>query len=470
MELIGTLKPRVGSGLDRRQLLRRSSFQLASAAAIVTLGALVTVQPALALVAAGAGAVVGILIGVARMPMAAVLVLTALTVAAVVDLPGRFTVGPTTSYAWITAALASLLVLTSISRYVLSAVRGTGYVLVPLYAFAGWALLSMVWVKPSVAGLQNTLVYAAFAALVPVTAAAVIHGDLTVATARRAITYSILFASGLAAGNLVFGGVGGEVLIGPRSYALLGLVGVAWGAAHARFGERRLGLLAAVCWLLILLSLSRLAFAASLAIATLAFADVRTAGRVVRSILVLASVAAIAYVSVTSFDPLASRFRPQGDLQSVGGVTINVEGRSNLWGITWRSYLDSPVVGKGAGSSEVAIEQALGRKSHPHNDYLRVAHDLGILGLAVLLIAFGGLLRHAFRSTRAAGNDHPTAPLHLASGLALLGLLAGMTTDNALVYLFVVIPVGVLLGVSIGAAHATGKRAALGPEARRWQA
>ena len=43
--------------------------------------------------------------------------------------------------------------------------------------------------------------------------------------------------------------------------------------------------------------------------------------------------------------------------------------------------------------------------------------------------------------------------VHISAGLALLGLAIGMTTDNALVYLFVVSPVSVLLGLSLGLAH-----------------
>jgi O-antigen ligase len=377
-----------------------------------------------------------------------------MAVVAVVDLPRRITVGPGTSYAWITVGLALLLVLVSISRYVLSAVRGTGFVLIPLYAFAAWSLFSMFLFRPSFAGLQNTLVYAAFAALVPVTAAAVIQGDLLLPFARRLITYSIVIASVLELGNLATGGVGGGDLIGSRSYALVGVIGVAWGVAHARLGgDRRMALLAAVCWLLILLSLSRLAFAASLLIIVVGFIDVRTPARIFRSALIVGCIAAVTFFSVTSFGPLASRFRPEGDLQTVGGVTLNVEGRTNLWGITWRSYLESPVIGQGAGSSETVITEELGRPSHPHNDYLRVLHDFGIIGLVLLLLSFWSLMSHAVRATRAARKDDPIAPVHLAAALALLGLLAAMVTDNALVYLFVVSPVAVIFGVSIGSVH-----------------
>ena len=441
MHLAGTSDP--GSRRSRSWLV------FGSAATIVGVGALVATQPKLALALAGAGALAGVLTLIARVPVAATLVLATIAVVAVVDLPRQVAVGPATSYALITVLLSTLLLVVSVSGYVLSAVRGTGLLFVPLYAFAGWAVLSMVWFRPSVGGAQNILVYAAFAALVPITAAAVVHGDLTEATVRRAITYSILVASGLYACSLALGGIGGDDVIDSRSYALFGVIGVAWVAAHARFGDRRQGLLAALCWCLILLSLSRLAFAAAMLIVVAACLDLRTPARFVRSALLVGSVAALAFVSMTSFGPMADRFA-QGDVQSVGGgVSLNVSGRLALWSLTWDSYLDSPLVGKGAGSAE-RILQVLEDQDHPHSDYLRVLHDLGVIGLALLVASLLGLLVYAGRGLKPARGGRAAVPLHLAAVLALVGLLAGMTTDNAIVYLFVVGPVAIIVGLSVG--------------------
>ena len=189
--------------------------------------------------------------------------------------------------------------------------------------------------------------------------------------------------------------------MGSRSYALVGVVAVAWGAAHARFGDRRLGVLAAASWLLILLSLSRLAFAAALVILVVASLDLRSPGRFVRSAIVIGSVSAIAFYTITSFGPMAARFA-EGDVQSVGGgLAINVEGRSSLWDLTWHSYLESPFVGKGAGSAEQVIGASLGEINHPHNDYLRILHDFGLIGLALFAASVVGLLVHSGRSLRA---------------------------------------------------------------------
>jgi O-antigen ligase len=425
-------------------------LSVGSAALIVVLGALVVVRPAFALLLAGACALAGVLSGVARVPVAATLVLATIGVVALVDLPREVNVGPLTSYALITVVLSLLIVVVSVSSYVLSAVRGTGFLFVPLYAFAGWALLSMLWFRPSIDGGQNVLVYAAFAALVPVTTAAVVHGDLRLETARRAFTIALLVACGLYTAGLASGGLGSNEVIGSRSFALVGVIGVAWGVAHVRFGFRRYAWLTGLCWLLILFSLSRLAFAAAIIIVALACIDFRDPARFVRSALLVGSVGAVAYYSLTSFGPMASRFA-EGDVQSVGGgrVTINFQGRLTLWGETWRSYLESPIVGKGAASAVRILNERLDDSDHPHNDYLRVLHDFGVVGLFLLVASLVGLLVRTVRASSARG-DPAVAAVHLAALLTLLGLLVGMITDNVIVYLFVVAPTAIILGLSIG--------------------
>ena len=444
-----------GFALDRGHpgspWLGRISFSLASLALICAVGALVVWMPLAAFALVGASMLAAVLTLVARVPVAVTLVFATLGLVALVDLPRELKIGSTTSYALVTLALVVPLVAVSMSRYVLSAVRGTGLLFLPLYAFAGWALVSVLWFGPATEGAQNILAYAAFAALVPVTAAAIIHGDLRLTRARAAMTCAFVVASALYVGSLALGGLGGSDVLGARSYALVGVLGVAWGAGHMRMGYRRFGLLAAVSWLLILLSLSRLAFAAAILVLALVSLDLRTTGRFVRSAVLIGVVSVVAYFSVTSFGPMAERFA-KGDVKSIGGVTVNVEGRNEIWSVTWESYLESPLVGRGAGSAAEMLDATMDDADHPHNDYLRVLHDLGVIGVALLVAALLTLLHRVLQHTRLARRNTESAAVHLSAFLGLLALMVEMTTDNAIVYLFVVGPVAVALGLSIGTA------------------
>src|SRR5690606_33721248 len=66
---------------------------------------------------------------------------------------------------------------------------------------------------------------------------------------------------------------------------------------------------------------------------------------------------------------------------------LNLSGRGLAWLQTWEHGKQAPILAHGSGGATVFLERDLGLVgiSHPHNDYLRILHDLGWVGLAVLL-------------------------------------------------------------------------------------
>jgi O-antigen ligase len=88
---------------------------------------------------------------------------------------------------------------------------------------------------------------------------------------------------------------------------------------------------------------------------------------------------------------------------------------------------------------------------HPHNDYLRLWHDLGAVGLGLaagaLLLWLAALFRGWRRAARA---GHPAQAVQLAAFLVLLELLLAMITDNVLIYPFFMGAAGILVGTAFG--------------------
>ena len=62
--------------------------------------------------------------------------------------------------------------------------------------------------------------------------------------------------------------------------------------------------------------------------------------------MVVASLA-VFFVAFQAITPLRERFL-EGDVESVGGVSINVTGRDNVWSVVWQSGLTAPWIGHGA--------------------------------------------------------------------------------------------------------------------------
>ncbi|NJK53405.1 MAG: O-antigen ligase family protein [Leptolyngbyaceae cyanobacterium SU_3_3] len=134
-------------------------------------------------------------------------------------------------------------------------------------------------------------------------------------------------------------------------------------------------------------------------------------------------------------------------------MRVNTSGRETIWEAVQSSIDDSPLIGKGPGSVAVPVN-AVNKTAngHPHNDYLRLMHDYGYIGLGLWLCGYGSLLVATLRNWLWADrNDRSTAHIHLAALLALVGVALAMLTDNLVIYIFAMAPLGVLVGASIGA-------------------
>jgi O-antigen ligase len=142
----------------------------------------------------------------------------------------------------------------------------------------------------------------------------------------------------------------------------------------------------------------------------------------------------------------------------VGDVRINASGRLNIWPVIIESARESPILGKGLGSSQELIQAVMPVAGHPHNDYLRIGHDLGLIGLSFLCVALVTWLGSLFSHWRRAIEFDPQGgQVQLAGVLGLLGLMLVMFTDNAIIYPFIMGPLGILVGAGLGHSEVTAE-------------
>jgi O-antigen ligase len=78
-----------------------------------------------------------------------------------------------------------------------------------------------------------------------------------------------------------------------------------------------------------------------------------------------------------------------------------VEGRKHGASQAWQLFLESPVIGKGVGVTSLAV-----RQEGPHNMYLALMAEQGLLGLFLYVSLVGILLRRGWRLARHAATDH----------------------------------------------------------------
>jgi hypothetical protein len=123
-----------------------------------------------------------------------------------------------------------------------------------------------------------------------------------------------------------------------------------------------------------------------------------------------------------------------------------------VWTALLREFAGSLYLfGHGIGTSSQRVDVINPALGHPHNDFLRYFYDLGAFGLGLYVLYLGaavGVLWSAVR--RAARDRHPDVAIHMAPLLGLAGFMIAMCTDNPVTYIFVVAPLSVLVGCSLG--------------------
>jgi O-antigen ligase len=388
---------------------------------------------------------------------AALLLIAPFIVAAFVDLPRLIRAGSVTALGMLTVAQlmlagAALVVSRSYPKAVIQR-------FIPYGFFLAWMILRSAAEVPHVnqGGMQNGMAYLLFGGEFVLAGTLMFHRP---AAAIWAIeggfkVLDIVTMTLVAVSFLLFGMGGNAWLIGPRSVALLAIVPISWHLAGWCHGRTGAGFRALAWTGAIVLSLSRTALAVALIGAALAF----LAGGRIRPLRLVSRVPALVVaglVLLVMLLPFQSQFYDRfftgGNEVEVAGLTINAAGRNHIWPVVIESAMRHPIIGAGLGSSQNALQDFDSETvGHPHNDYLRVWHDGGLIGVSFLVIALlywlVGLGRQWFRIARqASAQPH----VDLAAFLTLLGIMLASITDNGLVYTFVMTLSGLMVGAAFG--------------------
>lgn len=321
---------------------------------------------------------------------------------------------------------------------------------VPFCMLVGLGVLSFAWYKPTIPGVQSLLAVAAFIGLLLLTASSTANDPTFPSKVGRALGIASVVAVCTYILRLLFEG-GAMQGAGPRTFSLFALVVIAWYVAGWTAYSKRDFWPAIVMLAVVAVSLSRTALFVGTALIPAARLRLQSLGGWVRLIVWSGLAIAVLFAAVSFVGPLRQRFFTGDTSLQVFGLHINTEGRLDLWKLTIDSYRQSPVLGRGVGSSQVVINAVYPGLDHPHNDYLRLLHDFGPAGLLCWLIGYAALFIESWRAwTRSQAERPADARVHLAALLALIAVALSMVTDNPTTYIFVMAPLGVIVGASVG--------------------
>jgi O-antigen ligase len=334
-----------------------------------------------------------------------------------------------------------------------------------LICFVAYAASTLLWSDTGIDGVQELVVLAVFLGLILVCARETSFDQGRAHTMLQAFLVSSVLAilmyiyvvyaeisSGAKLGD-------GDDAIDPRSFALYAMLVVAVSLARWRVARgNRLQQSLPLCWailttLLVGCSMSRTALVCCLLLFPLSMLLQLTAKGVFQAFGMLIAGGVPFALAVEFYPPLHDRFFGYDTSMKLAGVAFNATGRTRIWNVVLSNVGDDWVFGKGLASAAILVRSTFnGWIAQPHNDYFRFYHDVGLLGLCLwLLFAAGFFIRTFDNLRRSVRNQSADYPLHVAALLAFFAVSCSMLTDNSVIYSFVMMPLAVIMGCSLGA-------------------
>jgi O-antigen ligase len=384
--------------------------------------------------------------------LARLLLLAIIAICGTVTLPQRLQVGPVTGLALLSIGFCTTAWVLWLAKPWFPLDRWP--MLVPMLLFTVYSIGSMLWFAPTEKGLQVLAVMVGFFGIMLLTARETELKPRIAFEIYRLLDWGLLFSSVVYLASVPTHGAGNDQYIMARAYALFAIFGVARQLAAWRSGDWRGFWFAAAITAVLVISVSRTAMVAAMLMFPLAALSRMDRKGVLQAVgMALAGAGTMALLLM--FSPMMrERFFGLDASMHVGGVAINASGRSEMWAMLLRDSVDSRWCGKGVGSSSLLIDRFFPGLGHPHNDYIRVLYDYGIVGLACFIAFMLGTITTLFSQVRQFIEMGPKGNVRLqyflTPALSIIGVASGMATDNLMCYTFVMAPFALLLGCALG--------------------
>ncbi len=142
------------------------------------------------------------------------------------------------------------------------------------------------------------------------------------------------------------------------------------------------------------------------------------------------------FVLLAAGGGIVERFTSVGDVlgsDNIYDLNSSVGWRLYFWDEIMRRFWDRPWFGFGAGSSVMLGVEIFGVEAAPHNGYLRVLYETGIIGMASFLWVLAVMLWQGFRLIRKRLDNRLTFISHVYVTMTLTYALLNLT-DNILEY------------------------------------
>ena len=269
----------------------------------------------------------------------------------------------------------------------------------------------------------------------------------------------LLYAILIPAGLVRYTKNGPKGIMGARGVVVYLLVILPIALANWRYGrsfrEKRYGLLISLVIVgTILFTLSRTASLVALGLFVLRRVNPSKPVKAVLGGILATALALTALLLIPSFKERFF-FGSTINLSSEYAVrALNTSGRNRMWPTTYDHALKRHVAGWGPGSARLLVAREVfslekGNEYFPHNEYLQIFHDLGIVGLILWLLIWVPVLLKHWKRWKAAdrSGDDILAKWEMAATLCIVIILLTAITDNTFHYAHVMGPSFIIIAL-----------------------
>lgn len=265
----------------------------------------------------------------------------------------------------------------------------------------------------------------------------------------------LIFVFAFAAGVEIYTPNGPKGLIPPRTIALFMSVTLALSLAYWKYTRHSLEkyyyfLASLIIFFIILFTISRMAAAVALLLFVVTKVKIFNMFKLLGGGMIALVLVAVALWTIPSFRSRTFKSEPTTFTEAI--VEFDSNGRLQfMWPATFGNAIEKPIIGWGPGSARIFLAPLSSKEEeevHPHNEYLQVFHDLGLIGLALFLLFWIVALRRyqSIWKYHHNANNVMAATWSMAAVMGSLILLITSITANTLHYPFVTLPIFVIIG------------------------
>jgi hypothetical protein len=260
-------------------------------------------------------------------------------------------------------------------------------------------------------------------------------------------TRAIVLSSILYIITVMLYGLGNSNFYGPRSISMIACVGLLSISNSSNQSSIFARVIFTAC---VILSLSRTAFLVATILNAFYFMRSRsgTSKYLLSRIPMALGVLTFLGYLMLSITSLRNRFFEVGDNSRLFGISLNTNGRTQVWDILIAGIQDNLVFGQGIGQAQIVVSSRFTSIFEPHNDYLRLTYDLGLVGLTLWIFAIVRIAIIVKNEKFLSRN---------AAVLSVVLLLFFASSDNPIVYPFFLVCLGRVIAIGENV-PATAKR------------